>query len=205
MFKLKIKDSTTKIQKNILTVSEPEIKVLFQNAKPKIESGIKQLVVSSLQASPEIQSLKDGQLRLDFGLVIDPTEELIYAIANSVHITFKKFRFYKNSMSNVMTIYIQPSDFNNLLSLAVSNVITERHAVLPWLEWLLTAGNAIVIAGYSVEYGNYKQSRTGGAIMEPGGFFKVDSEFSGTVNDNFISRAIELRSEEINNLIKSSL
>ena len=108
-------------------------------------------------------------------------------------------------MSNVMSIYIQPSSFDNLLSLAVANVITERGEVLPWLEWLLTAGNAIVIAGYSVEYGNFQTSRTGGAIMEPVGFFKVDSQFSGTPENNFITRAIEPYGEEINNLIKSSL
>lgn len=205
MFKIKILDSTSKIEKNTLKAAEPEIKNLFQRAKPKIESGIKQIVVKALQRSPEIASLKDGTLRLDFGLVVDPSDDIVYAVANSVNVLFKNFRFYKNSMSNVMSIYIQPSDFNNLLSLAVANVITERGEVLPWLEWLLTAGNAVVIAGYSVEYGNFQTSRTGGAVMEPVGFFKVDPQFSGTSENNFITRAIEPYSEEINNLIKSLL
>lgn len=205
MFKIKILDSTSKIEKNTLKAAEPEIKNLFQRAKPKIESGIKQIVVRALQRSPEIASLKDGTLRLDFGLVVDPSDDIVYAVANSVNVLFKNFRFYKNSMSNVMSIYIQPSDFNNLLSLAVANVITERGEVLPWLEWLLTAGNAVVIAGYSVEYGNFQTSRTGGAVMEPVGFFKVDPQFSGTSENNFITRAIEPYSEEINNLIKSLL
>lgn len=205
MFKIKILDSKNKIQKNILSAAEPEIKNLFQKAKPKIESGIKNLVKESLEQSPEIQSLRSGTLRMDFGLVVDPTEELIYAIVNSVHVFFKNFRFYKNSISNVLSVYIQPADFDNLLSLAVANVITERGEDLPWLEWLLTAGNSVVIAGYSVEYGVYEQSRTGGAIMVPAGFFKVDPEFSGTVVDNFISRALESRGEEINNIIKDSL
>lgn len=205
MFKVKILDSTSKIQKNILSASEGEIKAMFQKAKPRIESGIKAIVRDALFQSPEIQSLKDGTLRLDFGLVVDPTEDIVYSIVNSTNVLFKNFRFYKNSMSNVMSIYIQPSDFNNLLSLAVSNAITEKGEVLPWLEWLLTAGNAVVIAGYSVEYGNFAQSRTGGAIMEPVGFFKVDSQFSGTPENNFITRAIEPRSQEINDLIKRSL
>lgn len=205
MFKIKILDSRSKIEKNTLKAAEPEIKNLFQRAKPKIESGIKQIVVRALQRSPEIASLKDGTLRLDFGLVVDPSDDIVYAVANSVNVLFKNFRFYKNSMSNVMSIYIQPSDFNNLLSLAIANVITERGEVLPWLEWLLTAGNAVVIAGYSVEYGNFQTSRTGGAVMEPVGFFKVDPQFSGTSENNFITRAIEPYSEEINNLIKSLL
>jgi len=205
MFKLKILDSVSKIEKNVLKAAEPEIKNLFQRAKPRIESGVKEIVVKALQKSPEIASLKDGTLRLDFGLVEDPSDDIVYAVANSVHVLFKNFKFYKNSISNIMSIYIQPSDFNNLLSLPVSNTITERGEVLPWLEWLLTAGNAVVIAGYSVEYGNFKTSRTGGAVMEPVGFFKVDSQFSGTAENNFITRAIEQYGEEINSLIKSSL
>lgn len=205
MFKLKLLDSKSKIEKEILGASEPEIKAIFQKAKPRIESGVKEIVKTALMNSSEIASLKDGSLRLDFGLVIDPTEELIYAITNSVHVLFKNFRFYKNTMSNVMSVYIQPSDYGNLLSLAVANVITERGEVLPWLEWMLTAGNAIVVAGYSVEYGNFKNSRTGGAVMEPVGFFKVDSRFSGTPEDNFITRAIEPYGQQINDLIKNSL
>lgn len=205
MFKIKLLDSTSKIQKNTLKAAEPEIKNLFLRAKPRIESGVKQIVVRALSQCPEIASLRDGTLRLDFGLVVDPTEDLIYAVANSVHVIFKNFRFYKNSMSNVMSVYVQPTDFDNLLSLAVANVVTERGEVLPWLEWLLTAGNAIVIAGYSVEYGNFQASRTGGAVMEPVGFFKVDPQFSGTPDNNFITRALEPYGEEISNLIKGSL
>lgn len=205
MFKIKLLDSTSKIQKNTLKAAEPEIKNLFLRAKPRIESGVKQTVVRALSQCPEIASLRDGTLRLDFGLVVDPTEDLIYAVANSVHVIFKNFRFYKNSMSNVMSVYVQPTDFDNLLSLAVANVVTERGEVLPWLEWLLTAGNAIVIAGYSVEYGNFQASRTGGAVMEPVGFFKVDPQFSGTPDNNFITRALEPYGEEISNLIKGSL
>jgi hypothetical protein len=203
--KIKILDSTSKIEKNVLSASEPEIKKLFSAAKPKIESEVKKIVVLALMDCPEIKSLKAGTLRMDFGLVIDPTDDIIYSIANSVHILFKNFRFYKNSISNIMSIYIQPSDFQNLLSLPVSNVITEKMEVLPWLEWLLTAGDATVVYGYSVEYGPSPNSRTGFAVMMPGGFFRVDSKFSGTPGDNFITRALEKYSEQITNAIRNNL
>ena len=132
--KIRLLDSSQKIEKNILAASEKENKILFQRAKPKIESEIKQLIVEALSSCPEILSLKNGQLKYDFGLVIDPSEEIIYAVANSAHVIFKNFRFTKQEVKNVFSIYIQSSTFNNLLSLAVSNVITERGEVLPWLE-----------------------------------------------------------------------
>lgn len=203
--KIRLLDSSRKIEKNILAASEKEIKILFQRAKPKIESEIKQLIVEALSSCPEILSLKNGQLKYDFGLVIDPSEEIIYAVANSAHVIFKNFRFTKQEVKNVFSIYIQSSTFNNLLSLAVSNVITERGEVLPWLEWLLTAGDAVVILDYSVQYGPNTNSRTGNAIMVPDGFFRVDPKYSGTVENNFITRALDKYSPKIEEIIRRNI
>lgn len=207
MSKLKIKllDSNQKIEKSILAASEKEIKNIFRNAKPKVESAIKQLIVEALTICPEIASLKSGQLKYDFGLVVDPSEDIIYAVANSAHVIFKDFRFNKKEVKNIFSVYIQSSDFNNLLSLAVANVITERGEVLPWMEWLLTAGDAIVILDYSVEYGLNTSSRTGNAIMVPGGFFRVDPKYSGTTEDNFITRALEKYSSRIEEIIRRNI
>ena len=109
--KIRILDSQQKIENEILKVSETEIKKKFQSAKPKIESKIKDIIVRALSECPEIVSLKSGTLKLDFGLVIDPTADIIYSVANSTHVYFKNFRFNKKSVSNVMSIYIQQSDF----------------------------------------------------------------------------------------------
>lgn len=203
--KIIIKDSNQKIEKNILSTSEKEIKILFQRAKPRIESDIKNLVLSSLEDCPEIKSLRDGQLRFDFGIPIDPTNEIITAIVNSIYVYFKNFRLTKKEVKNIFSIYIQPSDFKNLLGNAYGNVITEQGELLPWLEWLLTAGNAVVISGYSVEYGPNPNSRTGAAVMIPVGFFKVDSKYSGTAENNFITRALANKEKEISEIIRKNL
>ena len=203
--KIKLLDSSQKIEKNILAASEKEIKTLFQRAKPKIESEIKQLIVEALSSCPEILSLKSGQLKYDFGLVIDPADDIIYSVANSTHVIFKNFRFTKQEVKNVFSVYIQSSTFNNLLNLAVANVITENGEVLPWLEWLLTAGDAVVILDYSVEYGRNSNSRTGNAIMVPGGFFRVDPKYSGTVENNFITRALEKYPPKIEEIIRRNI
>lgn len=203
--KIIIKDSNEKIEKNFLSASEKELKTIFQSAKPKIESAIKNLVLSALLNCPEIKSLQSGQLRLDFGLPIDPTNEIITAVVNSTYVYFKNFRFTKYTVKNVFSIYIQPSDFRNLIDNAYANVITEQGEVLSWLEWLLTAGDAVVISGYSVEYGPNKNSRTGAAVMVPVGFFKVDSQYSGTVENNFITRALQGKENEISEIIRKNL
>ena len=203
--KIIIKDSNQKIEKNFLSASEKELKAIFQSAKPRIESEVKNLVSSLLFSCPEIQSLKNGQLKFDFGLPIDPTNEIIAGIVNSTYVYFKNFRFTKSTVKNIFSIYIQPSDFKNLINNAYANVITEQGEVIPWLEWLLTAGNAVVVSGYSVEYGPNKNSRTGAAVMVPIGFFKVDSQYSGTVENNFITRALANSEKEISEIIRKNL
>ena len=203
--KIRILDSQQKIENEILKVSETEIKKKFQSAKPKIESKIKDIIVRALSECPEIVSLRSGTLMLDFGLVIDPTTDIIYSVANSTHVYFKNFRFNKNTVTNVLSVYIQPEDFRNLLTSGFAQTITNNGQVLPWLTWLLTAGDSIVITQYHVDYGMYAASRSGGAIMKPGGVFKVDSEFSGTVDNNFITRAIKGYEGEITDIIRNSL
>ena len=104
-----------------------------------------------------------------------------------------------------MQINIQPSTYSNLLSLPVAQQALEIEARIPWLEWLLTAGDSIIIAHYGVEYGA-GLGRSGGAHMvglkdAPFGPYKVNSAFSGNLNDNFITRSIKRSEAQIKNAI----
>ena len=203
--KIKIIDSNNKIEKNILDACRDELKKIFAKAIPKIRADVINLTVDALSNSPEIQSLKDSTLKFDFGLASDPTTTIIYAIANSVDVYFKGLRLNKRSTTNVLSVYIQPSDFQNILSLPDAYSVTELGVALPWLEWLLTAGDAILVKDYHVEYGNYSQSRSGGAIMVPKSVFKVDSSFSGTESDNFITRALANYDKELATIVEKSI
>ena len=204
--RLKILDTNSRIEKNIFQASEDEIKKIFQKAKIRIHSEIINLVIEALSSCPEIISLQSGKLKYDFGLDFDPTTEIIYAIGNSVQVYFKDFRFTKANVKNVFSVYIQPTDFANILALPSSKVITELGTQLPWLLWLLTQGDAIIITQYSVSYTtDSPSSRSGGAIMKPYGFFKVDSAYSGTREDNFITRALENYQSRISDIIRTNL
>ena len=121
--KIKILESDSTIQKNILESLKSGIKIIMNRGKPKIESAVKAIVVKALSGSPEIRSLQSGKLRLDFGLDTDPTTEIIYSIANSTHVSFKDFQLKMTGTSVAFNIYIQPTDFQNLFSLPASVVI----------------------------------------------------------------------------------
>jgi hypothetical protein len=203
--KIIIKDSNEKITGNILKSMGKELKLLIGRKKPRIESLIKEIVREAISSCPEIQSLRAGSLRLDFGLNYDPTEEIISSIVGATYVYFKEFKLSLSGASNALSIYIQPSDFNNLLSSPVANVITENGTLLPWLQWLLTSGDVAIVIGYNVKYGIYENSRSGGAIMIPSGFFRVDPQYSGTVENNFITRALEKYSDKIQEVIRNNI
>lgn len=203
--KIVIKESNNELERRALASSQEKIKQIFQKAKVKIHAEVINLVVEALSSSPEIKSLQSGKLRSDFGLPDDVTQEVIYAIANSTYVYFRDFQFTKANVNNILSIYIQPADFKNLLNSDFAMVQTDKGQSLPWLRWLLLEGDAIIINQYHVSSGSYPTSRTGEAIMVPKGVFKVDSNFSGTAEDNFITRALDRYEERISEIVRNNL
>lgn len=202
---IKIIDSNIKVEASILKSMYEGVKSILFRSKPNIESRVKQLAREALYKCPEIESLRSGKLKFDFGLDNDPTTEIVEAIVASTYVYFKNFKLVKNGYSNVLSVYIQPSDFLNLFTLSSASIITESGVELPWLSWLLTQGDTILVTQHHVTYGAYVDSRSGGAVMKPGGVFKVDSKFSGTPDDNFITRALEKYQQQIVDTIGKSL
>ena len=153
--------------------------------------------------SPEIQSLRNGELRGAFGIPkeIDPTLEIIEAIVGTVDVEFKLVRGGRGGFSGGLVIQIQPKDLSNLLNLPNARVVTKKGTALPWLKWLLTLGDKIIIKEFEVEYKD-GTGRSGLATMSEGGTFRVNPSFSGTEENNFITRAFRGSDDKISRIIK---
>ena len=96
---------------------------------------------------------------------------------------------------------MQPINYNNLFSLSVAEQMTAKGASLPWLQWLLTLGQQIIVANFGVEYGAGKGRSGGGYMSVDYRPFKVNSQYAGTVDDNFITRAIDGVAPQIKGVI----
>jgi hypothetical protein len=107
------------------------------------------------------------------------------SIINSIDVVFKPFN---NNLSGGISINIQPASFVNLLSLQ-EGFTTYSGGTLHWLDWLLLKGDSIIIIDYQY---NPKiglgRSKLGN--MKAGGSFRVPPQFSGSEDDNFITRAL---------------
>jgi len=199
---INIKEDLRTIERRMSKAIAIEFNNRIRNGLEKISRDIENLSRELITNSPEIQSLKSGSLKGDFGISKgeDPTGAIIEAIVKSVDVVHTIVAGGGRSITGGITVNIQPQSFSNLLSLPGVKVMTEKGTVLPWLEWLLTFGDKIIITEYHVEYNN--SGRSGLASMASGGTFRVNPSFSGTIENNFISRAFQGSENRMANIIK---
>ncbi len=202
MAKIILSESYGIISKKVNKALAKEINKTLNKTAKKIENQIRPLIRSALLSSEEIASLRGGVLRAEFGLDIDPTSSIVDAIVGSVGVNVSKLT---TDFRGGIQLVMQPSDYANLLLLPEANQPIEDGGSLPWLSWLLTLGDAIIIADFGVEFGSFAQSRTGQARMtKKRAPYKVNSAYSGTEGNNFITRSIKSVSPRIVQIIQGA-
>jgi hypothetical protein len=95
---------------------------------------------------------------------------------------------FDNKLKGGIEVNFQPSNFVNLLSLSEGHIVFNG-GDLHWLDWLLKRGDNIIVVNYQYnpESG---LGRSGLGNMIPGGAFRIPPEYSGTDDDNFVTRAL---------------
>ena len=210
MFKFagRIIDSTKKIMNNIVSAAKEFIMKNVKAKKPMMDAEIKMIIRQALSSCPEIESLRSGRLKVAFGLPDDPTDTIINAICDSVYSNIITGAGNSTTLDLSVMVYISPTNLSYLLNMPEASIITEKGRQIPWLSWLLTRGNDVLITGYMVRY-EIGKGRSGGGFMmktvKKPRVFKVDSEFAGTEEDNFITRALDPKREEILNALRKVL
>lgn len=172
-----------------------------------IKVRVGELVEIQIKNSPEFDSLISGDLAAIFGLK-DASEVLvniIETIKNSIEVTYSPAIVVAGALNASITVSVLKSDFSDVLSLPGVSYTTDGGDV-PWLDWLLKAGDGIVIADYTAVLIETSISRTGHAIMKKSSRgFRVPPEYSGTINNNWLTRAMEDLENPIGNIIFQEL
>lgn len=194
------------------------INEVFERNMDRFIDSVKKKFASKIRISGEYRSLvgESGRLRLDLGLgeqggagegILDSKvamAEIIEQVISGVTVKIVKKKVEQDFVIGLNIKLLENiddiinSDAGRYLSVNTRGDINE----VPWLEWLLIGGARSVLVGYQVLYAPREEaSRTGKAIMVKGGGFSIDSRYTGTKNDNFITRAAESMNEEISDLM----
>ena len=196
---VKILESDREIFSEVNTALAKQFDKNMRKNGNKIKNRIRPIISSALFKSPEIMSLSGGVLQADFGLTFDPSPDIVQSIVSTIKLNTRNSRASGNGINGGFTLTIQPIDYSNLFSLSIAEQVIEGGSI-PWLKWLLTLGDTIIIADFGVEYGPF--GRTGQAHMTYGSRpFKVNSSISGTANNNFITKAVNAASSQIKDAI----
>lgn len=187
---IKLTDSLKTIENNVNLALVDLVNNTVSKNINKIYSDVKKLIPSWINKQPEIISLLSSEptsLAGQFGFTTNPdsiVNSIINSVVNSTEIKFVK---YNRNFSGGLELRFQPTNFNNLLSLPEGHTVY-KSGDLHWLDWLLKRGDNMIISNYQYNP-QTGLGRSGLGNMVGGGSFRVPPQFSGTVDDNFITRA----------------
>jgi hypothetical protein len=206
--KILLEESSDQIEDKILRALRPEVNKYLKRVFDSIKPQIINIVTNAIVNSPEYNSLLSGDLKYEFGLP-DSSSRLgtILQFWKKINAEYKTISVQRKKLVGGFVINMIDKSYSDVLNLSVSSFITEKGSILNWLEWLLLFGNKTIIKDYTVEIGPNPRSRTGQAIMKgiQKSKWSVPSQFSGTPNDNWITRAIDSATPEINKLFNQAL
>lgn len=207
---LKLVDTNPTIYKEILSALLPQVKKYMKDVINSIKQELPAILTEAINNSPEYTSLVGGKLRLELGIpeAGPKIEQLLQAWITKPEIKYNVPSISGSIIKSKFSISLIKSSFEDVLNLDAAYVEdTLRGYNLPWLQWLLLEGDMTIVENYEVLIGPSKYSRTGNAIMKEGKgkTWKVPSEYSGTISDNWITRAIESAGPSISSLLEKAL
>ena len=182
------------------------LKLSYNTVYQRIASQIRQRI----QESSEVQSLISGDLRQELGIVDgqQAVTDITKAVTDNIELTIESARVTNGQIvSGGYLIKIIQSNYQALFALP-SVAYFSKNVLIPWLSWLLSAGTSPVIFGYRIDYNpeNSQNSRTGGPIMvKSQGSWSVPQEYAGTIDDNFLTRALSGIEQEIQYILSQEV
>jgi len=202
---LKLIDPFSVIDSRInAAISEEVNKRLIRN-KGFIETQMSRMIQMWVRAQPEmleigLEKRLAGMLGIRKGLGPTAVDSIVMAVVAASSFRFARFN---KKMSGVAELNFQPATFLNLLGLGTGHTKTKNGADLHWLDWLLTKGDTTIVQGFF--YKPSGKGRSGGGTMQFGGAFRVPAQFSGTVENNFVTRAFQGKDKEISAALRGLL
>lgn len=175
-----------------------------------ITQKIKLVTIDHLKSTSTYESLIKGRLAGHFGLPSSIREgmvnNIIQTIASHIQVRHDIIKVKGFNFSGGTTIEVLLSDFSDIIHMAEAFVYTERGQDLPWLEWLLIRGNEIIISQHEVHLiGGKGRSGRGIMVKNDASVWRVPSEFSGTIRNNWLTKAFLEQPDIYLNKIKDIL
>ena len=197
-FYIRLVEAEDVIAKKILQEMARKLDKAIRLAIPNIKPHASNVILENMLDNDVMNAINGGNLMGTLGLTaahgMNASIEIAHMVAGSLEITGKKVRLKGAGLQGGLTIHVQPSNFANVLGISegVVEYFSKRYEAmikLDWLNWLLTRGDDIIVGDYSFIQ-KPGIGRSGLGAMTAGGVFRIPPEYSGTQDDNFITRTL---------------
>lgn len=212
VLQLKLLTTAAEITKGILDgcVYELNKRLNTGTLRSQLKRMTQKILEQAIMRQPEYDSLvmDGGVLNTELGIVDADSKmrTLINIWIRSVEVVMTPVHIVGSQVSGSIILRAIESDFADVLGSSASSFTSEGGYPVPWLKWLLTEGDNIIIATHRAVY-KPAYSRTDGDIMLPtgGAGWRVPPEFSGTIDNNFVTRAVVESLDDIRDAIKTEV
>jgi hypothetical protein len=169
-----------------------KLDLALRKASSGIAHRLGEAAEAALRASPAWNSLVGGQLYHELGVVdAEPIlEHVARNVRNGVLVQSLGVRPQGERLTGGLRMQLLKGDYSEVLDVDGAEFVSEGRYVIPWLRWLTLGGNAILVGDYHFESGHTQASRTSDGIMVRSGTWQVPAEYSGTEEDNWLTRAL---------------
>jgi hypothetical protein len=205
--KFQLQESYQDIKLKILKAAQPEIRQIMNRGIRKVTSELPILIKDIVMTSPEYYDIIGGKLKLELGIPngVEAIDGLISIWTQNIDYNYIPPKISAGKLKTSFSASAFRIDFSDVLYSPYAKVYDKlRGYELPWLEWLVLMGNIPIVQNYEVQFGYNERSRTGKAVMVRGDSWSVPLEYSGTINDNWITRAIKASEQRIQNMIQGA-
>ena len=151
-----------------------------------------------------------GELQAELGVPDSATRlsGILDIWLNSMKISKRTIRPVGGKISGGITINMIKEDYSDVLGTSESFYTTSKGQQIPWLDWLLLAGDRTIVADYIfTEDISFGKSRTGLGLMrhQRAGRWHVPREFAGTAKNNFVTRALSPLQDKVINIMQKEV
>jgi hypothetical protein len=211
VFTLRMQQSEQELTNMILGDIADNINHALDFGASAVKDKIKDKIAELIWASPEIESLISGQLSKELGLAnAEPiVVDIIAKIQQAMQFTIEHVNSYNGRLvGGGYIIEVLRGDFSEVLSIPDAAYTTTNNVLIPWLNWLLFAGDSPLIYGYKVVLNpnNAQNSRTGAVMVKSGaGAWTIPQQNAGTLDNNFLTRALANLGDEIEKIVSEEI
>lgn len=197
------------IEQSLVKMVAKELNLLINSKMKKIQVRTQDLVKEVIENSPIYARLVGGDLAGHFGLPrgteATRVERILNVLISHIYSTFFPLTVHGSNLRGGFLIGLDGDVYKSLVGLDAALVHTDKGEILPWLHWLLLAGDQVIVREYHVVF--KAAGRSGKAVMVPTGVWSVPSNASGTENDNWFIRSVDTNAFDLGfiNIITSEL